>query len=71
MIPTLIICITIIILALIAKKLYTEITNVYVDEPVEQGDIFNDRTQNKVGEWVRYKRTHKNGKITYHEIRYK
>lgn len=64
----LVICATVIILYFM--YLYSKATEKYVDEPIEQGNIVNNKGQ-KTGAWVRYKRTHKNGKITYHETNYR
>lgn len=63
-----IICTTIIILFFM--YLYSQAKDKYVDEPVKSGDILNSKGR-RTGEWVRYKRTHKNGKVTYHEVNYK
>ena len=69
MIPELaIICITIIIIFF--GYLWFKANEIYVDEPVAKGNIAN-YNENVVGSWVRYKRTYKNGKVTYHEVNYK
>jgi hypothetical protein len=67
MIELIIICTTITILFII--YLFAQANQIYVDEPVASGKVYNH--QDKIcGDWVRYKRTHKNGKVTYHEKKY-
>jgi hypothetical protein len=59
---------TVIILGI--AYLFFQTNEVYVDEPVDSGYIINNQDK-PVGTWIRYKRTYKNGKITFHEIKYK
>jgi hypothetical protein len=65
---TILICLTIIICYL--GKLWFESKQIYVDEPVEQGNI-TDNWGDQIGYWERYKRTYTNGKVTYIEKNYK
>lgn len=59
-----IICVTA-LLAYIAKLIYN-IKMTYIDEPVEKGQYRNNANQ-VISLWVRYKRTYKNGTVTYIE----
>lgn len=62
-----IVCATIIIMFFM--YLYYKATEVYVDEEVQKGRIVNGKGQCE-GYFVRYKRTHKNGRATFHETNY-
>lgn len=67
MVNLIIICTTIFLCFL--SYLIFKSKEIYVDEIVSKGPIVNSYRE-RVGEYVRYKRTYKNGKVTFFEKNY-